>query len=46
MIQARTVYPKVLAFAVCKVLHINPPRVFIQVFDKKARRWLTRAVEL
>jgi hypothetical protein len=46
MIQYRSVYPKVLAFAVCKALHIQPPRVFVQVRDGKTGRFYTEAVEL
>lgn len=44
--QARMVYPKVLAFAVCRSLGINPPHIIVQVWDPKERRWKTGKVEL
>ena len=44
--QTRTVYPKVLAFAICRTLGIHPPRIIVQVWDKENRRWKTGAVEL
>lgn len=46
MIQARSAYPKPLAYAVCKALGIKPPRIFVQVWDKNNRRWKTGAVDL
>lgn len=46
MIQARSVYPKVLAFAICKTLRIKSPRVIVQVWDKDKKKWKTGAVEL
>lgn len=44
--QARAVYPKPLAVAMCMCLGINPPRIIVQVWDKKTGRWKTGAVEL
>lgn len=44
--QARALYPKILAFEICRCLGIGPPHAMVQVWDKKEECWKTGRLEL